>query len=101
MRAVKADLATPLREGVERVAEEEGPRWAKRRVLARRGREGEKGRAVSPTQPTLWGAKVGRGTRGKPEESAASPPFFARGAPTLKQWSHGSRARLGAPRVGG
>jgi len=29
MRAVKADLATPLREGVERVAEEEGPRLGK------------------------------------------------------------------------
>ncbi len=45
-RGKKDDLATPLRESIERVAEEEGPRLGKRRVLARPGRVGEKVAAV-------------------------------------------------------
>src|SRR2546426_5773498 len=94
MRAVKADLATPLREGVERVAEEEGPRWAKRRVLARRGRVGEKGRAVSRTQPTLRVCVSRERERArKCDEVGGRDDLFAPGARALRRASLDGRSR--------
>jgi hypothetical protein len=96
MRAVKDDLATLLREDVERVAEEEGPRLGQGRVLARPGWAGEKVRAVedNPTIPSGTSKSVGRG---RWERRDAMTGLFARATRGRRRPSLDAHSRARSP----